>query len=142
MKYPKTIFFLFTNYKLKEITEEIPFNYYKYSCRDMAFDKGLYDIINLIDIFNEDTNEKIIKFLGKKYLERNLKGCKDLESDASFKKKLNTEFDNIFQEEIISDDISEKLDSTNEINFLKELEETKPSSAYGFKYAFNLISSR
>jgi hypothetical protein len=99
----------------------------------MAFDRGLYDIINLIDIFNEDTNEKIIKFLGKKYLQRNLKSFKDLESDASFKEKLNTEFENIFQDENISDDISEKLDSTNETNFIKELEEIKPSSAYGFK---------
>ncbi len=99
----------------------------------MAFDKGLYDIICLIDIFNENTNEKIIRYLGKKYLTRNLRGCKDLESDASFKKKLNTEFTNIFPEEVLRDDLSDKIDSTNETTFLKELDEIKPSSAYGFK---------
>jgi hypothetical protein len=49
-----------------EFKTEGPVNYYKYSCRDMAFDKGFYNIINLIDIFNNNTDEKIIKFLGEK----------------------------------------------------------------------------
>lgn len=125
--------------ELKEFTEEAPINYYKYSCRDMAFDYGLYNIINLIDIFNENTNENIIQFLGEKYLQNNLKFNKNIDKDShnSYKKHLD-KFDNVQQNELIKDDLSDKLDAASEINIFKEIEDLKPSSGYGYKMKGNI----
>lgn len=104
----------------------------------MAFDKGLYNIIHLIDIFNENTNDRIIRFLGKKYLDRNLKNCQNKvnNGDSSFKQLLENEFEAAFQHEIVTDDISEKLDATDEMEMMMELDDIKPSSSYGYKSVY------
>lgn len=119
--------------QLKEQT--LPIYYYKYSCRDMAFDKELYNIIHLIDIFSDNTDDRIVKYLGAKYLERNLKTKPELarNSDASFKSHFKNEFENVLHDDNIRDDISEKLDPTKETEYLKELEDVKPNSGYGYR---------
>lgn len=120
--------------QLKE--EELPIIYYKHSCRDMAFDKGLYNIIHLIDIFSESTDDRIVKYLGAKYLERNLKNRPNpaRDSDASFKSHFKKEFENIQHDDNIRDDISDKYDPAKETEYLKELDDAKPHSGYGYRY--------
>lgn len=105
----------------------------------MAFDYGLYNIINLIDIFNENTNENIIQYLGKKYLQSNLKINKSADKDSHNSNKKHLEKFNVSQQnDIIKDDLSDKLDANSEINLFKDIEDLKPGSGYGYKLKGNI----
>jgi hypothetical protein len=46
----------------------IPINYSRYSAREMAYDREMHDIVNLIDFFSEKTHWKIVQFIGKRFL--------------------------------------------------------------------------
>lgn len=46
----------------------LPITLQSYSCREMAYDRQLYDLVNLIDFFDETTNSKIVRYIGKNLL--------------------------------------------------------------------------
>ena len=107
----------------------------------MAFDKGLYNIINLIDIFNTSTDTKIVKYLGEKYLKQNLKKLEkfdETKSISSYKNSMRKLFDTIPKKEIQSDDICDKF---NEAELLREIDDLKPTSGCMHSYKKNLAQN-
>ena len=107
----------------------------------MAFDKGLYNIIHLIDIFNTNTDTKIVKYLGEKYLKQNLKKLEkfdETKSISSYKNSMSKLFETIPKKEIQSDDIYEKF---NEAELLREIDDLKPTSGCMHSYKKNLAQN-
>jgi hypothetical protein len=59
--------YIFFNKEFNQINT-LPINYSRYTAREMAYDREMHDIVNLIDFFSEKTHWKIVQFIGKKFL--------------------------------------------------------------------------
>jgi hypothetical protein len=56
---------------LKEFKQDTKqFTFTKYSCREMAYTRGMHNLVSLIDIFHNKTDERIVRYLGKKFVDR------------------------------------------------------------------------
>lgn len=125
------------NYKVEllEFKQETRLNYSEYSCRSMAYDKDLFNIVDLIDIFDPKSDPKIVRYLCERYLRENFKEDKsDSESEKLYEARLTTNFvsEQADKSVIMSETEGRKrLSSQNELmedNLYTEAENARPAS--------------
>lgn len=115
----------------------------------MAYDYGLLNIVNLIDIFNSNTDTKIVKYLARRYLkERHShtgeesgttsdslyhKRIQIGQSPQLYSKNLLSIDAKLLQNQQTTDNIGKdenKKSLSNEDNLYKEIDEAKPPSVF------------
>jgi hypothetical protein len=103
----------------------------------MAYDNELFQIVDLIDIFDFNTDPKIAKYLAERYLRENFKEEKpEDESKILYDNRLATNFVSDLGEKpsiLITNEFEskKKLDSDSELiehQMIKEADEARPSS--------------
>jgi hypothetical protein len=108
----------------------------KQNARQMAYDRGMYSIVRLIDIFDKQTHKKIVKYLGK----RCIKEINQQETPPERPKTTVINYllseDGRKHEETFEDEehLDEKLKSELLIKMYKDVDVTKPKS--DFMYVF------
>jgi len=104
----------------------------------MAYDNDLFQIVDLIDIFDPNTDPKIVKYLTERYLKENFKADEEPveESTVLYENRLQTDFVSDTGEKpsiIITNEFEsrKKLDLDSELieqEMHKEADEARPSS--------------
>ncbi len=122
--------------EFKEKSEE-PIHYKYYSCRQMAYDHNMPNIVTLIDFFNDKTNRKIVKYLGRNLIKSNL--VRNKESNLKLLKKEQSKLLDKRLEAFMKSDYfhpsSENLKDgssglNNESALYDDIESVKPGSLY------------
>jgi hypothetical protein len=126
-----------------------------YSCRELAYENKLMNIVNLIDIFNENTDKRLVRYLGRRLLknqwtvheppitqrddDESLRPSRSIyeqrmeENYNLTKKRLNEMFlsdDAKFlnSKQIYNEQIMKEISTKNEINSLQQLNTTTTES--------------
>ena len=111
-------------------TTHIPFRGRTVSCRDLAYDKGMMDLVDLIDIVSDEVKPNI-----KRYLQCRLKNCLDQihQSHVKRMKERNNHFMIRLQEKenkIVEEDEQEKEDEgPSRINSVNNVNLMPPTSS-------------
>ena len=125
-----------------------------YSCREMAYDRGMTKIMNLIDIFDKRTDKKIVKYLGEKYLKENMKKlindeirCDSMYEKRILLKQLNDGMHDNHHIQLFLDNVTNQVpnhynqtnnlghvNDDNDFDIYYEAEITKPDSDYMYSY--------
>jgi len=126
--------------ELVELTDKLPINYYKYSCRQMAYDYGLNRIVDLIDIFNKSTNKHIVKFLGKRILNES-NHLIDIENAEMYKNRIRVSFDDKKSDKSSVEEKKSEKSKASSVQLISdsftlqnEIERDKPNSDLMFTF--------
>lgn len=125
-----------------------------YSCRDLAYDQSMPHIVTLIDFYNENTNKKIVKYIGRNLLKENEVRHKNhvklLDRKRLLEKRLVETFikKDSKENEMIKEELpaanrtinSVNSDDTDESLLYDEIDMAKPLSS--FKNTDNVTKSR
>ena len=128
--------FFFSLKILKEFTDEkVPITFIKQNSRQMAYDRGLYATVRLIDIFDKQSHKKIVQYLGKRAIkELNLKSTPSTEAPKNDVINYLLSEDAHMLHQIQQEEQDERAKSEASTKMYKEAGVAKPPSDFMFVF--------
>lgn len=105
-----------------------PIKHVKYSCREMAYDHKMWKLVDLIDIFSQSTDKRIVKYISRRYVNE-LESFQPVETKPESLGNVKLLLAKQPQSNVDSKEGSIKEENEEELE--KEIDYTKPPSRQG-----------